>query len=47
MLQLREKLKGVEGLSHPFQEFIIEQELEEGGQIVYYGRPALCVPYIM
>ena len=47
MLQLREKLKGVEGLSHPFKEFIIEQELEEGAQIVYYGRPALCVPYIM
>ena len=47
MLQLREKLKGVEGLSHPFKEFIIEQKLEEGAQIVYYGRPALCVPYIM
>jgi len=47
MLRLREKLKGVEGLSHPFKEFIIEQKLEEGAQIVYYGRPALCVPYIM
>jgi len=47
MLQLKEKRKGVEGLSRPFKEYLMEQELEEGAQIVFYGRPALCVPYIM
>jgi len=47
MLQLEEKRKGVEGLSRPLKEFLMEQELKEGDQIVYYGRPALCVPYIM
>jgi len=48
MLQLKEKRKGVEGLSKPFKEYLMEQvKLKEGDQIVYYGRPALCVPYIM
>ena len=47
MLKLKGKRKGVEGLSHPFKEFLLENELNEGDQIVYYGRPALCVPYIM
>ncbi|KAF5431264.1 hypothetical protein C5S36_10980 [Candidatus Methanophagaceae archaeon] len=47
MLKLKEKRKGVEGLSRPFKEFLLEDELNEGDQIVYYGRPALCVPYIM
>jgi hypothetical protein len=47
MLQLKDKRKGVEGLSRPFKEMLMEDELEDGAQIVYYGRPALCVPYIM
>jgi len=48
MLQLKEKRKGVEGLSQPFKGYLMEQvNLKEGDQIVYYGRPALCVPYIM
>jgi hypothetical protein len=47
MLQLKDKRKGVEGLSRPFKEMLMEDELKEGAQIAYYGRPALCVPYIM
>jgi hypothetical protein len=47
MLKLKGKRKGVEGLSRPFKEFLLKDELNEGDQIVYYGRPALCVPYIM
>ena len=47
MLQLKDKRKGVEGLSRPFKELLMEYKLKDGAQIVYYGRPALCVPYIM
>lgn len=46
-MELQEKHSGVDGLTRPFKEFIMKEELVEGNQIVYYGRPGLGVPFIL
>ena len=39
-------LKGVPGILRPFKEYLEKQDIGKGDQIVYYGVPGTCVPFI-
>ena len=41
-----ESLKGVPGMLRPFKEFIKSLELNENDQIVFYGCPGTCTPFV-
>ncbi|NYT05557.1 MAG: DUF2124 domain-containing protein [Methanomicrobiales archaeon] len=40
------ELSGVPGMLRPFKAFITEAGLNDGDQIVYYGCPGTCTPFI-
>jgi len=42
----KEIFHGVPGILRPFREFIEENGLKKGDQIVYYGVPGTCTPFI-
>ena len=42
----KEVLRGVPGILRPFKEFIEAKGLKKGDQIVYYGVPGTCMPFI-
>jgi hypothetical protein len=42
----KEVLRGVPGILRPFKEFIEAKGLKKGDQIVYYGVPGTCTPFI-
>lgn len=39
-------LKGVPGILRPFKEYLEKQGVGKGDQVVYYGVPGTCVPFI-
>ena len=42
----KEVFHGVPGILRPFKEFIAAKGLKKGDQIVYYGCPGTCTPFI-
>jgi hypothetical protein len=42
----KEVFHGVPGILRPFKEFIEKKGLKKGDQIVYYGVPATCTPFV-
>ncbi|ABN58106.1 MULTISPECIES: DUF2124 domain-containing protein [Methanoculleus] len=45
-MELKEQLSGVPGMLRPFKAYLKEAGLEEGDQVVYYGCPGTCTPFI-
>lgn len=45
-MQLREQLTSVPGILRPFKQFIAGAGLSNGDQIVFYGCPGTCTPFI-
>ncbi|QYZ79450.1 DUF2124 domain-containing protein [Methanofollis formosanus] len=45
-MEVKEQLKGVPGMLRPFKEYLVKAGLPEGTQIVYYGCPGTCTPFI-
>ncbi|RXE56722.1 hypothetical protein ABH15_00635 [Methanoculleus taiwanensis] len=45
-MELSEQLSSVPGILRPFKAFITEMGLAEGAQIVYYGCPGTCTPFV-
>ncbi|KQC04543.1 MAG: hypothetical protein APR53_10245 [Methanoculleus sp. SDB] len=41
-----DQMSGVPGMLRPFKKFIMEAGLGSGDQIVYYGCPGTCTPFI-
>jgi hypothetical protein len=39
-------LKGVPGILRPFKEYLEKNKLGKGDQVVYYGVPGTCTPFI-
>jgi hypothetical protein len=42
----KEIFHGVEGILSPFKEFLVTKGLKKGDQIVYYGVPGTCTPFV-
>jgi hypothetical protein len=42
----KEVFKGVPGILRPFREFVEKQVSKRGAQIVYYGCPGTCSPFV-
>lgn len=45
-MELQETLSGVPGILRPFKKYLMESGLSDGDQIVYYGCPGTCTPFI-
>ncbi len=45
-MELKEQLSGVPGMLRPFKGFLRDSGLNEGDQVVYYGCPGTCTPFI-
>ncbi len=45
-MELKEQLTGVPGMLRPFKAYLRDAGLDEGDQIVYYGCPGTCTPFI-
>jgi len=45
-MEEKERLKGVPGMLRPFKQYLVGAGLPEGAQIVYYGCPGTCTPFI-
>ena len=45
-MELKERLSGVPGMLRPFKAYLKEAGLNEGDQVVYYGCPGTCTPFI-
>ena len=39
-------LKGVPGILRPFKEYLEKNQFGKGDQVVYYGVPGTCTPFI-
>jgi hypothetical protein len=46
MMTTKETFRGVPGILRPFQEFIEAKGLKKGDQVVYYGVPGTCTPFV-
>ncbi len=42
----REVFQGVPGMLRPFREFIEKKGFKNGAQVVYYGCPGTCTPFV-
>ncbi|MEM2124627.1 MAG: DUF2124 family protein [Methanolinea sp.] len=42
----REVFQGVPGMLRPFRDFIEKKGLKKGDQVVYYGCPGTCTPFV-
>ena len=42
----KESFHGVPGILRPFKEFVEAKGLKKGDQIVYYGVPGTCTPFV-
>lgn len=42
----KETFHGVPGILRPFREFIEAKGLKKGDQIIYYGVPGTCTPFV-
>ncbi|MDK2890849.1 MAG: hypothetical protein PWR21_1481 [Methanoculleus sp.] len=45
-MELKEQLSGVPGMLRPFKAYLREAGLSPGDQVVYYGCPGACTPFI-
>ena len=45
-MELKEQLSGVSGMLRPFKAYLREAGLGAGDQVVYYGCPGTCTPFI-
>ncbi len=45
-MKQKEIFQGVPGMLRPFKEFIDTRGLKAGEQIVYYGCPGTCTPFV-
>ncbi len=45
-MELKEELSGVPGMLRPFKAYLRGAGLAPGAQIVYYGCPGTCTPFI-
>ena len=45
-MELIEELSGVPGMLRPFKAYLREAGLAPGDQVVYYGCPGTCTPFI-
>ncbi|NLA37788.1 MAG: DUF2124 domain-containing protein [Methanomicrobiales archaeon] len=45
-MELKEELSGVSGMLRPFKAYLRETGLGAGDQVVYYGCPGTCTPFI-
>jgi len=45
-MELKEQLTGVPGMLRPFKAYLREAGLNAGDQVVYYGCPGTCTPFI-
>ncbi len=41
-----ESIKGVPGILRPFKKYIEEKKIPAGRQIVFYGCPGTCLPFV-
>jgi len=46
LMELKEQLTGVPGMLRPFKAYLREAGLSAGDQVVYYGCPGTCTPFI-
>jgi hypothetical protein len=42
----KEIFHGVEGILNPFKEFLESKGFKKGDQVVYYGVPGTCTPFV-
>jgi hypothetical protein len=45
-MKQKEVFKGVPGMLRPFKEYLENKGLKPGDQIVYYGCPGTCTPFV-
>jgi hypothetical protein len=45
-MELKEQLTGVPGMLRPFKAYLRQIGLNAGDQVVYYGCPGTCTPFI-
>ena len=45
-MELKEQLSGVPGMLRPFKGYLREAGLARGDQVVYYGCPGTCTPFV-
>lgn len=45
-MEKTESLSGVPGMLRPFKEYVTSLDLKEGDQIVFYGCPGTCTPFV-
>ena len=45
-MSTKETFHGVPGILRPFKEFVEAKGLKKGDQIIYYGVPGTCTPFI-
>jgi hypothetical protein len=46
MMTTPAQLKGVPGILRPFKEYLEKNQFGKGDQVVYYGVPGTCTPFI-
>jgi hypothetical protein len=45
-MAIKETFHGVSGILRPFKDFVEAKGLKKGDQIVYYGVPGTCTPFV-
>lgn len=45
-MKQKEVFQGVPGMLRPFKEFIEKKGMKAGDQVVYYGCPGTCTPFV-
>jgi len=45
-MKQKEVFKGVPGMLRPFKEYLETKGLKAGDQVVYYGCPGTCTPFV-
>jgi hypothetical protein len=45
-MSTKETFHGVPGILRPFKDFVEKKGLKKGDQIVYYGVPGTCTPFV-
>jgi hypothetical protein len=45
-MELKEQLSSVPGMLRPFKAYLQQAGLADGDQIVYYGCPGTCTPFV-
>lgn len=45
-MKQKEVFQGVPGMLRPFKEFIEKKGIKAGDQVVYYGCPGTCTPFV-